>query len=59
MSTSNVINKSRVLVVAFIATLCLVLSMMSPVKINGTDITADNTELPAMASGWQDGSSGS
>ena len=58
MSTSNTINKSRVVLVAFIASLAITLSTISTVHINGSDITADNTELPAMASGWDDGNSG-
>ena len=58
MSTSNVINKSRVLVVAFIATMCLVLSTITAVHINGADITADAEQLPAMAAGWQYGNGG-
>ena len=55
---SNVINKSRVLVVAFIATLCLVLSTITAVTINGADITANAEQLPAIAAGWEDGNSG-
>ena len=57
MSTSNVLNKSRVAIVAFIATLCLVLSMISAVTINGVDVTA-GAELPAIASGSMDGAGG-
>ena len=57
MSTSKAINNSRVFIVAFIATMCLVLSTMSPVKINGADITAES-DVPALAEGLQSGSSG-
>ena len=58
MSTSKVINKSRVVLVAFIASLAIILSTISTVHINGADITADNTELPAIAAGWQGGTGG-
>ena len=59
MSTNNVINKSRVVLLAFIATLCLALSTMSAISINGANITTNTAQSPAMAAGWQDGSGGS
>ena len=57
MSTSNVINKSRVALVAFIASLAIILSTISGVHINGADVTAQN-ELPAIAAGGLSGSTG-
>ena len=58
MSTGNSINKSRVVLVAFIASLAIILSAISTVHINGADITVDNTKLPAMAEGFQGGGGG-
>ncbi|MEM7538643.1 MAG: hypothetical protein AAF639_41130 [Chloroflexota bacterium] len=57
MSTSNAINKSRVVLVAFIALLAIVLSTISGVYINGADVTAQS-ELPAIAAGNLSGSGG-
>ena len=58
MSTSNAVSKSRVVFLAFIATLCLALSTMSAININDADITADTAQSPAMAAGWEDGDGG-
>ena len=57
MSANKGINNSRVWIIAFIATLCLLLSTMLPVEMNGVDITAES-EVPALAEGPQLGSSG-
>ena len=57
MSTSNGINKSRVVLVAFIASLAIVLSTISGVYVNGVDVTAQN-ELPVIAAGALTGNNG-
>ena len=58
MSTSKSTNNSRVVLVAFIATMCLFLSTISAVMINGVDITAES-DVPALVEGPQLGTNGS
>ena len=58
MSIRYGFNNSRIAIVAFIATMCLVFSMIATADMNGADSTANAEQFPAMAAGYQLGYGG-